>query len=52
MAVTEAGCDITYCKMRGIVGLLAGERLEINLNEGRSFFFAYLLMVVLYLCTI
>ena len=26
MAVTEAGCDLTYCKMRGIVAVLTGER--------------------------
>lgn len=25
MAVTEAGCDLTYCKMRGIVAVLTGE---------------------------
>lgn len=25
MAVTEAGCDLTYCKMRGIAAVLAGE---------------------------
>lgn len=25
MQVTEAGCDLTYCKMRGIVTVLTGE---------------------------
>lgn len=24
MAVTQAGCDLTYCKMRGIVSVLTG----------------------------
>lgn len=28
MAVTEAGCDLTYCRMRGIVAVLTGERLK------------------------
>lgn len=28
MAVTEAGCDLTYCKMRGIVAVLTGEQLK------------------------
>lgn len=27
MAVTEAGCDLTYCRMRGIVAVLTGEHL-------------------------
>lgn len=29
MAVTEAGCDLTYCKMRGIVAVLTGEQTKI-----------------------
>lgn len=28
MAMTEAGCDLTYCKMRGIVTVLTGELLK------------------------
>ncbi len=30
MAVTEAGCDLTYCKMRGIVAVVTGERQKQN----------------------
>lgn len=32
MAVTEAGCDLTYCKMRGIVAVLTGELLKTSIN--------------------
>lgn len=32
MAVTEAGCDLTYCKMRGIVAVLTGELLKTSFN--------------------
>lgn len=28
MAVTQAGCDLTYCKMRGIVSVLTGTSLN------------------------
>lgn len=31
MAVTEAGCDLTYCKMRGIVAVLTGEPKKMTL---------------------
>lgn len=32
MAVTQAGCDLTYCKMRGIVSVLTGTSLSIDLS--------------------
>uniref|UniRef100_A0A4W6EIP4 Si:ch211-195b13.1 n=1 Tax=Lates calcarifer TaxID=8187 RepID=A0A4W6EIP4_LATCA len=35
MAVTEAGCDLTYCKMRGIVAVLAAfiKERKMGLND-------------------
>jgi len=35
MAVTEAGCDLTYCKMRGIVGVLTAfiKERKMGLND-------------------
>uniref|UniRef100_A0AAV2K063 Protein kinase domain-containing protein n=1 Tax=Knipowitschia caucasica TaxID=637954 RepID=A0AAV2K063_KNICA len=35
MAVTEAGCDLTYCRMRGIVAVLAAfiKERKIGLND-------------------
>lgn len=35
MAVTEAGCDLTYCKMRGIVTVLTGERQKQILRNNK-----------------
>lgn len=32
MAVTQAGCDLTYCKMRGIVSVLTGTS-QLNLSS-------------------
>lgn len=36
MAVTEAGCDLTYCKMRGIVAVLTGELQRHEQNARRQ----------------